>query len=274
MIETAPFTFARSLAATDAERANPWQLLGPPGQDGVVPAVVDVTSLQYVLHGAVGDVIVVDADTARPIRLRIVGSLADSVLQGEILIGEAAFAQLFPELSGYRMFLAAVPASTVEGRDAAARALEETFADFGFDAEDAARRLEAFHRVENTYLSTFQALGGLGLALGCLGLVAVVARNVLERRRELALLGASGYTGRDLQLVVAAEHVALVAAGLVVGVAAAFVAVAPVVIARSGALPWTALVWLVPVAVAGLLSAVLATGRVRRLPLVPSLRRE
>jgi hypothetical protein len=274
MIETAPFTFARSLAATDAERANPWQLLGPPDSDGVVPAVVDATSLQYVLHSAVGEVIVVDADTARPIRLRIVGSLADSVLQGEILVGETAFAQLFPEQPGYRMFLAAVPSAASEARDAAARALEQAFADFGFDAEDAARRLESFHRVENTYLSTFQALGGLGLALGCLGLVAVVARNVLERRRELALLGASGYTGRDLQLVVAAEHVALVAAGLVIGVGAALVAVAPVVVARGGALPWAALVWLAPVAVAGLMSAILATRRVRRLPLVPSLRRE
>ena len=274
MIETAPFVFARTLAATDAERANPWQLLAPADQHGVVPAVVDATSLQYVLHSAVGEEIVVDADTARPIRLRIVGSLADSVLQGEILIGEAAFSQLFPEQPGYRMFLAVVPGATGEARDAAARALEEALADFGFDAEDAARRLEAFHRVENTYLSTFQALGGLGLALGCLGLIAVVARNVLERRRELALLGAAGYTGRDLQVVVAAEHLSLVAAGLIVGVAAALVAVAPVVYSRSGALPWAALVWLMPVAGAGLLSAVLATRRVRRLPLVPSLRRE
>jgi len=31
-------------------------------------------------------------------------------------------------------------------------------------------KLAAFHRVENTYLSTFQALGGLGLLLGTLGL--------------------------------------------------------------------------------------------------------
>jgi ABC-type lipoprotein release transport system permease subunit len=274
LIETAPFVFARSLAATDAERANPWRLLGPPDQNGIVPAIVDATSLQYVLHSAVGEVIVVDADTARPIRLRVVGSLSDSVLQGEILIGEAAFSRLFPELPGYRMFLAAVPQATAERKDEAARALEGALADFGFDAEDAARRLESFHRVENTYLSTFQALGGLGLALGCLGLVAVVARNVLERRRELALLGASGYAGGDLQVVVAAEHAALVVAGLVVGVAAALVAVAPVVYARGGVLPWAALIWLAPVALAGLLSAVLATRRVRRLPLVPSLRRE
>ncbi len=274
MIEAAPFRFAASLAATDAERANPWRLLGEAGPDGVVPAVVDATSLQYVLHAAVGDVITVDADTNRPIRLRIVASLDDSVLQGEILVAERAFRQLFPAVAGYRAFLVAVPGATPDRVDAVSRALEDALSDFGLDAEDAARRLDAFHRVENTYLSTFQALGGLGLGLGCLGLVAVIARNVLERRRELALLGVSGFTGRDLQVVVASEHLALVGVGLAVGVAAALVAVAPVVLARGGALPWSALVWLVPVALAGLLSAVLATRGVRRLPLVQSLRRE
>ena len=65
----------------------------------------------------------------------------------------------------------------------------------GFDAQDAVRRLETYHRVENTYLSTFQALGGLGLVLGVVGLVAIIARNMLERRRELALLGAAGFIG-------------------------------------------------------------------------------
>ena len=57
----------------------------------------------------------------------------------------------------------------------------------------AVERLAAFHRVENTYLSTFQALGGLGLLLGTVGLSAIMFRNVLERRRELALLRAVGY---------------------------------------------------------------------------------
>ena len=70
---------------------------------------------------------------------------------------------------------------------------ERELAEFGVDAVGTAERLAAFHRVENTYLSTFQALGGLGLLLGTFGLAAVMFRNVLERRRELALLRAVGY---------------------------------------------------------------------------------
>ena len=34
--------------------------------------------------------------------------------------------------------------------------------------------------MQNTYLSTFQSLGGLGLLLGTIGLAALQLRNVLE----------------------------------------------------------------------------------------------
>ena len=110
--------------------------------------------------------------------------------------------------------------------------------------------------------------------LGCLGLVAVVARNVFERRRELALLGAAGFTGRDLQKVVAIEHVAIVGAGLVIGLVAAIVAIAPVLMSRGGASPLRAAAWLIPVAIAGFSAAYGATRSLRRMPLLSSLRSE
>jgi ABC-type antimicrobial peptide transport system permease subunit len=274
LIESRRFRFARTLASTEADRENPWRLLGPPDAAGVVPAIADATSLQYVLHARVGDEITIDADTARPVRLRIVASLDDSVLQGEILIGEDAFAAIFPDRPGYRVFLIGVPGATPERVDAAAQRIEEALEPFGLDAQSTASRLAAYHRVENTYLSTFQALGGLGLVLGSFGLVAVIARNVLERRRELALLGASGYTGRHLQRLVAAEHIALVLAGLAIGLVAALVAVTPVALERSRGLPWGALLWLLAVGVVGMIAALWATRTVRRLPLVASLRSE
>lgn len=268
------FTFARTLATEPAARANPWTLLRTPTDDGAVPAIADATSLEYVLHASVGDVLTVDADTARPIRLRVVGSLADSVLQGEILIAADAFRSLFPDIPGYRMFLVSIPHPTRERVAAATSSLEQSLGPFGFDAEETTSRLAAFHRVENTYLSTFQALGGLGLLLGCLGVVAGVLRNVLERRRELALLGAAGFTGADLRRLISIEHVMVIGAGLVIGLLAAAVAVAPVVVTRGGGVPWHALAWVAPVAVAGLVAAIGSTRSLRRLPLVPSLRSE
>ena len=87
-------------------------------------------------------------------------------------------------------------------------------ADFGADARSTADRIAEFHRVENTYLSTFQTLGGLGLLLGTVGLAAVLLRNVLERRRELALLGAVGYGLPRLFVIVVTESALLLISGL------------------------------------------------------------
>jgi hypothetical protein len=277
LIEEGRFRFARVDMPSDADaatRGNPWRLLGVADADGVIPAIVDQTSLQYVLHAAVGDVITIDQDTSRPLRLRIAASLRDAVLQGEILIGERAFQQVFPDQPGYRVFLVDTGAGDAARLETVSGELERALDSFGFDVQESARKLAAYHRVENTYLSTFQALGGLGLVLGCLGLVAVIARNVLERRRELALLGAAGFTGRDLQQLVAVEHLALVGTGLLIGVVAAAIAIAPVLVERGGGVPWPALVWLLPVAIAGLLAALGATRGLRRLPLAASLRSE
>ena len=80
---------------------------------------------------------------------------------------------------------------------ALARALEDRLTDAGLVVIDPAERLRGYQAVENTYLSTFQALGALGLVLGTLGLGAVVIRNILERRRETALLTAVGYRPRQ-----------------------------------------------------------------------------
>jgi ABC-type antimicrobial peptide transport system permease subunit len=135
--------------------------------------------------------------------------------------------------------------------------------------------LAAFHRVENTYLSTFQSLGAMGLVLGTVGLVAVLLRNVLERRSELALLRAMGYREQTLAAMVVAEHVLLMVCGLACGTVSALVAIGPALAARGGVVP-VAMVGLLFVAVtaAGLISSLLGGMVVFRSPLVAALRSE
>jgi putative ABC transport system permease protein len=124
---------------------------------------------------------------------------------------------------------------------------------------DTQRRLAAYHEVENTYLATFQALGGLGLLLGTVGLGAVLARNVLERRRELALLGAVGFMPGDVRVMVLAESLTLVLGGVALGTVAAIVAILPALRERAQALPLGQLATLlIAVVVTGLLSSLLA----------------
>jgi ABC-type lipoprotein release transport system permease subunit len=260
-IDAGRFTFAASLAETEAERANPWLLLRKPLADGAVPAVADSTSLQYVLHKSVGDSMSIDIGTGAPLVLRFVAALKDSVLQGELVMAEEQFVRLFPGHEGFRFFLVESPeASSREQAAALAEVVERELQPFGVDAVSAADRLDAFHRVENTYLSTFQALGGLGLLLGTVGLAAVMFRNVLERRRELALLRAVGYDARHLTAMTLAEAMFLLACGLAAGAGGAVVAIAPAWLGRGGGTPGVGLALLLAgVLGAGVLSATAAT---------------
>ena len=266
------FGFGATLAETEAEAANPWVLLDRVFDDGAIPAIADATSLAYALHLSVGDDFILNRDSDNPIRLRIVAALSDSIFQRELIIGERPFVRLFPEHEGYRFFLVDAPAAeTVE----VTAALEDRLADYGFDVTSAAERLAAFHRVNNTYLATFQTLGALGLLLGTLGLGAVLLRNVLERRRELALLRAVGYDMGHVSLMVLVENGLLLFGGLGVGTVCALVAIAPAWIERGGQFPVMSLGGLLlAVAGAGLVSSLAATVVAVRSPLLPALRSE
>src|SRR6185436_18579906 len=228
------FSFTATLAESDEEKKNPWLLLeraaNPMSETGAIPAIADANSITYVLHKKVGDYFSIDTGTGREVKLRLVAALDDSVLQSEIVISEKKFIEAFPAEQGFRFFLLDAPAS-------ATAPLEQALSDYGFDATSTPEKLAAFHRVENTYLSTFQALGGLGLLLGTLGLGAVLARNVIERRKELALLRAVGYRPEHLRKIVIAENVYLLAAGILIGVVCALVAIAPAFLSRGGHLP-------------------------------------
>jgi hypothetical protein len=228
------FTFAKTVEGAPA--GDPWRLLerraGPVVEsishyragDEAVPAVGDAATITWSLGKKVGDVLPYTDERGRTFSIRLVGSLAGSMLQGGLLVSEEAFIEKFPSESGYRMFLVDAPAGQSKE---VARALARALAEAGLAVQPAPERLADFLAVENTYLAIFQALGGLGLLLGTAGLGMVVMRNVLERRGELALLRAVGFSRGALERLIVWEHWGLLALGLGCGVTAALVAVAP-----------------------------------------------
>ncbi|MDP6154238.1 MAG: ABC transporter permease, partial [Phycisphaeraceae bacterium] len=162
---------------------------------------------------------------------------ANSILQGSLVVSKTRFEMMFPSEPGYRAFLIDCPTDRVDEVSATlTRALE----DVGLSLERTGDRLARFNTVQNTYLTIFQALGGLGVVLGSFGLGAVVLRNVLERRRELATLVAVGFTRGKVRGLVIAEHAGLLAGGLLVGALSAAAAVLPVAPQDAGASMWLA----------------------------------
>src|SRR5205823_3691252 len=106
--------------------------------------------------------------------------------------------------------------------------------------------------VQNTYISTFQSLGALGLVLGTFGLAAVQLRSVLERRKELALMRAAGFRRSRLGEMVLLENLLLLFGGLLLGTVAALVAVLPQMLLGTASVPFVDL--------AATLGAVLVVG--------------
>ncbi|MDX2154487.1 MAG: FtsX-like permease family protein [Bryobacteraceae bacterium] len=261
----------RILGAPAAFLTGQLEALNQPAADGILPAAVDQNSLQYTLKRRLGEVIEIAREGAPPVKLRLAVALHDTVFQSELLVSEDNFVRAFPAVEGYRVFLIQPPAAAAQRVSVD---LEETLADFGFDVTSVAERLANYHKVENTYLSTFQALGGLGLLMGTVGLAAVLFRNILERRRELALLRAIGYNANDVRRLVLTENLFLLAAGLLTGALCAAVAVLPAWIARGGRPGLTLLLLPAAVLLAGVAASLAAARAAAREELLPALRSE
>ncbi|WP_425616600.1 FtsX-like permease family protein [Anatilimnocola sp. NA78] len=269
------FVFAASAAKTTEEQANPWRLLEQPAADGEpINTVLDMNTALYSLklYGGIGQVFERDYGDGPPIQFRVVGLLSNSVLQGSLLIGESDFKRVFPRVAGYRSFLIRTPEANE--REVAAT-LEDRFGDEGFDVTESRVRLQDLLAVQNTYISTFQALGALGLLLGTFGLAAVQLRNVLERRKELAMLRATGFRPARIAGMVMLENLWLLCGGIFTGLLAALLAVLPHMFLGGASLPWRDLtIMIAAILLIGSLVGLLAVRATLRAPILAALRGE
>ncbi|HVS65657.1 MAG TPA: ABC transporter permease [Thermoanaerobaculia bacterium] len=271
MIERGGFVF-QGLAADGEELENPWRLLEQDLGEGVIPAFGDYNSVLWILKSGLGEDVILEDELGGVVRLRLVGLLRKSVFQSELLVAEDRLVEHFPSAAGYRTFLVETPPGREEE---VASALEGGLDDYGMDVTGVGQRIQSFQAVENTYLATFQLLGGLGLLLGTVGLAVILLRNVLERAGELATLRAIGFRRATLAWTVVAENGLLLVLGIVLGALAALAAVSPHLRGDHALVPWGSLAaTLLAVALVGTLACLVAVRRAIRLDLLASLRGE
>lgn len=269
ILDQKAFRFTSTDAKTDTERDNPWQILKR--TEGPIPCFVEENTAMWQLKKGIGDIIEIPDEAGQPIKIVLAGFLKDSVFQSEVLIAQSAFRRAFPRTEGASYFLIDTPAETAPKLS---RLLADGLENYGFEPTATQDRLSMYLAVQNTYLSTFQLLGGFGLILGSFGLVIVLLRNVFERRGELSLLRAFGYQPSTLNRLVFIENALVLLIGLGVGIAAAGAAVAPH-IAANGQLPWQRLtLMLTGVIVVGLAASALAVRASLRSTIMQGLRKE
>lgn len=238
-------------------RETPWGILNKDYGEGVIPAVGDYPTVFWGLGKKLGDSLVYRNRKGEDIELRIVGMIRSSILQGSLIISEEAMTRHFPEVEGYGAWLIDTSRENItEVSGHLTRRMEYA----GLSVETAVERLELFSRMEDTYLSIFLILGGLGLMLGCIGLGLIVVRNLLERQGELAMMRAVGFSKQTILKMVFYEHIYLLIAGLFTGLVCAVVSVTPSIRAAAGQLPLGVIgVITLLVAVSGIFWVVIST---------------
>ncbi|MEI7905258.1 MAG: ABC transporter permease, partial [Candidatus Firestonebacteria bacterium] len=207
-----------------------WEALNAELPGGAIPAFADANSLQWILHKKVGDEI-----TAGGARLKIVGTLSESIFAGELLVAEKNFVKVYGA-SGYNYFLfKCLPEEHAE----ALKILRTALPLAGFDVRETKDILKRYASIQNIYIMTFKLLGGLGFLLGILGITAVMLKSVLERKSEFAVMRSFGYSAGSLVLLVLAENTLLMLAGFLIGGISAVIAALPQAFSGAGNFDWT-----------------------------------
>ena len=259
-----------SLQVAAADQSDPWAALKRTSDP--LPVILDKNTAMYALHlpATLGHTFSYDYD-GTVVPFQIVGLLSNSVFQGRLLVDERRLAERFPHVSGYHQ----VFVKGVDGPHEIQRLFEDRYADEGLDVRSCDDVLRELLAVQNTYLSTFQSLGGLGLLLGTIGLAAVQFRSILSRVRELALYHAVGFSPEQIQRQLMRENVWLLFQGVGVGTVAALTVVVPHMFFGEAALPWGTMITLIGlVAGVGLLASRVAAAIVRQWDTLASLRRD
>ncbi|MFO7948459.1 MAG: FtsX-like permease family protein, partial [Armatimonadota bacterium] len=256
---------------TTSDSAEGWKALQA-DTPGVIPAFGDAASVRWTLHSGLGEYYSMPGPGGQELPFRFVGLLANSIFQSELLVDEAIFEAIYPSITAPAYFLIDTPPGRQEE---VARILRRNLGEMGFQVRTTTAVLNDYLQVQNTYLSMFLALGGLGLLLGTVGLVTVLLRSALERRSELALMLATGFNRAGIAWTLVVENGGLLVVGLVMGTVSALIAVAPQLASATSEVNW----WVL----SGVLSAILAVGMIScgaaayavvRGPLIPALREE
>lgn len=204
---------------------NGWGGLKGLTASSAVPAIVDETTMMWALKKKVGDSFTYQNEKGQDFEVQIVGTIKDSIFQGQLLVDEAHLLREFPSNAGYSIFLV----GTQAGADIMSlrNGIENAGTDEGAKVGLTKDILQSFHEIENTYIAIFNVLGSLGVLIGSLGLTIVVARSIQERLGEFSVMSAIGISRHILGRMVFSEYSRLVYWGLLVGLVASIISIWP-----------------------------------------------
>jgi putative ABC transport system permease protein len=226
------FTF--EMLKEGVDKANPWPELNKSYGKNVIPAYADLTVITWGILKKIGDTLAYVNENGKKLYLVLAGGLTASVFQGNILISDKYFKENFPSIGGSKLMLVDVPA---EKQQLVSDFLNNSFKDYGIEITRTNVRLSQFNSVTNTYLSVFMILGGLALIIGTIGIGIILYRNMIDRKHEIAMLMALGFSKNIIFRLLFIENLFLIIFGIVIGLVSSFIGILPSFISRSFKMP-------------------------------------
>lgn len=213
----------------DLDKKNPWLSLNQ-DFEGIIPAIADNTVIRWGMGKSVGDTLSYLNSSGEEVKLLLIGGMANSIFQGNVIISQNNFTKNFPAAGGSNVFLLEL---LNNNKDESINELEIVFRDYGWNMIATDERLAEFNTVENTYLSIFFLMGALGMLIGTIGLAVVIAKTIIERNQEIALLHSIGIPSKLMNKIFIYEYSVLFFIGMFTGIIAGIIANLPVFITQN-----------------------------------------
>jgi putative ABC transport system permease protein len=268
-IKNGSFSFASKIKEHPA--TNEWEFLNDNPAGNTIFGMADQTVLEWGLKIKTGDTLKYRAENGQPLNIVICAGLKSSVFQGYLLIGENNFNKYFPSVPGSSIYL-------INGKpelsDYYRETISERFSGYGMSVEPASQKLASFFRVTNTYLDVFTVFGALGMVLGVAGLGIILLRNFNRRKKEFALMIATGYSLNRIRNNILRDEIIILFWGIITGVASAFTSTWPSL--KSGTdMSWSIIIIMIlAILITGLSAIMLSLRSVGKRSLVSQLRQE
>ena len=228
------FSFVKLDPSVDSK--HPWKRLDRPLSIDVIPGYADHTVIQWGLRKSVGDTLIYRDESGKILKVKLMGSLDNSIFQGNLLVSDSLLDKFYPSVGGSKVMLVDAP---VGKRNEISSALENGFKDYGMMVTPVSERLALFNSVQNTYLAVFMLLGGLGVIIGTFGLGFFIFRNILGRQYELATYIALGFRKNDIIRILTLEFLFILLSGITIGSVSSLAAILPLFLSPAFQFPGT-----------------------------------
>ncbi len=177
------FSFAGKWANA---KESAWALLSETLPNNEVPALVDSGSLMWILKKKLGDVIEYSAD-GKIWKLKIVGALEPSILQGSLIISDENFMKIWKNIGSTKIILA----DKTDSINSEKLLLE--YKKFYPIIETSTARMEKFNALQNAYLRIFLQLGIIAILLAATGMVIMARASIIDSEASYVFLKSAGW---------------------------------------------------------------------------------